>query len=224
MKPAYYFIFLCLLLQFSCSKKEQTAELPPASEANYKVTLQLNWANPSFTIPANAHFTNFIGMVHSKDSFLWAPNGLATTGLEFVAEVGSNWRLLNELDAIIGKGKALSKFDINTPPITGAFDSVFHFTLEHSCLSFTSMIAPSPDWFAGLNAYNLLQQNQWVNTITIPIFIYDAGTEDGDVFGYDNPATTPQQPVRLLTAAAASVLANGNATLAPIGTLKFVKL
>lgn len=223
MKPAYYLIFSTMLL-FSCAKKEQAAELPAASEVNYRVTLQLNWSNPAFTISPNAHFTNFIGMVHSKDSFLWAPNGLASTGLEFVAEVGSNWRLLNELDSIISKGKALSKFDIPAPPITGGFDSIFHFTLQHSCISFASMIAPSPDWFAGINRYNLLQENQWVNTITIPIYLYDAGTEDGDVFGYDNPASMPQQPVRLLTAAGASVLANGNATLAPIGTLKFVKL
>ena len=86
------------------------------------------------------------------------------------------------------------------------------------------MIAPSPDWFAGINRYDLLQGNQWVNTITIPIYLYDAGTEDGDVFGYDNPASMPQQTVRILTAAGASVLANGNATLASIGTLKFVKL
>lgn len=223
MKPAYY-LFLASVLLFSCTKKEDAVQLPPANEANYKVTLQLNWGNPSFTIPVNAHFTNFIGMVHSKDSFLWAPNGLASPGLKFVAEVGSNWRLLNELDTIISNRKALAKFDISAPPIAGGFDSVFHFTLQHSCLSFASMIAPSPDWFAGLNRYDLLQGNQWISSITIPIYLYDAGTEDGDVFGYDNPPTMPQQPVRLLTAGNASVLANGNATLAPIGTLKFVKL
>ena len=222
MKPAYYLIALCVLL-FSCAKKD-AIQLPASGEANYKVTLQLNWSNPSFAIPASAHFTNFIGMVHNKDSFLWAPGGLASTGLKFVAEVGSNWRLLNELDSIIGKSKALSKFNIPAPSLTGGFDSVFNFTLQHSCISFASMIAPSPDWFAGLNRYDLLQENQWVSNITIPIYIYDAGTEDGDVFGYDNPPTLPQQPVRLLTAGSATVLANGNASLAPIGTLKFVKL
>lgn len=223
MKPAYYLCFFSVLL-FSCKKNETAVQLPPASEANYQVSLQLNWTHPSFTIPTNAHFTNFIGMVHSKDSFLWAPNGNASNGLKFVAEVGSNWRLLNELDSIISKGKALTKFDIAAPPITGRFDSVFHFTLQHSCLSFASMIAPSPDWFAGLNRYDLLQDNQWVGSISIPIYLFDAGTEDGDIFGYDNPPTMPQQPVRVLTAGNATVLANGNATLAPIGTLKFVKL
>jgi hypothetical protein len=220
----FLFLLLMPLLFFSCKKENEPVILPPAQQATFRVELKLQWTSPNFTIPANAHFTSFIGMVHHKDSFLWAPNGLATTGLEFVAEVGSNWRLNNEIDTIISKGKALSRFEILPPAITAGFDSSFNFTLQHSCFSFVSMLAPSPDWFIGINQYNLLQNGQWVKEINVPLYLYDAGTEDGDIFGYNNPATLPQQPVRLLTPATATVLANGNTVLAPIGYIRISRL
>jgi hypothetical protein len=86
------------------------------------------------------------------------------------------------------------------------------------------MIAPSPDWFIGLSGLNLYANKKWVADTTIQLFVYDAGTEEGDVFGYANPATTPQQPIRLLEASAATVLANGNSNLKAIAEVRMVKL
>jgi Spondin_N len=86
------------------------------------------------------------------------------------------------------------------------------------------MIAPSPDWFVGIDSYNLIQNGKWINDITIPVYGYDAGTEDGDVFGYANPATVPQQPINLMTPTNASVIANGNIVIAPFARVRFVKL
>ncbi len=220
----FFVIIVAAVFFTACTKETLPAIAPPAEQANYKVKLRLQWVSPNFAIPANAHFTSFIGMIQQPDTFLWAPNGLATVGLEFVAEVGSNSRLNNEIDSIIARGKALSRFGILPPAIAGGIDTIFSFTLQHSCISFASMIAPSPDWFVGLNQYNLLKNNAWINDITVPLYLYDAGTEDGDVFGYNNPASSPLQPVHLLTATAATVLANGNAVLAPIGSIRFTKL
>ena len=215
---------IMFLLLVSCKKNTPLVN-PPAEQVTYRIEVRLMWAAPNFFVPAsNAHFTYFIGMLHNKNSFLWKPNGLATVGLEFVAEIGSNERLNNEIDSIITKGEALTRFGIPPPAITGGFDTSFRFTLQYSSISFASMIAPSPDWFVGLNNYDLLRDNQWVENITVPLFLYDAGTEDGDVFGYNNPASSPQQPVNLLTPARASVLANGNTALAPIGSIRFIKL
>ncbi|MEO6489203.1 MAG: hypothetical protein ABIO04_04610, partial [Ferruginibacter sp.] len=86
-----------------------------------------------------------------------------------------------------------------------------------------SMIAPSPDWFIGLNGFNLLQNDQWITDKTVDLFVHDAGTEDGDVFGYDNPSTIPQQDISLLTVSNAMVLSNGNSSLAKMGTIRFLK-
>ena len=83
------------------------------------------------------------------------------------------------------------------------------------------MIAPSPDWFMGISNVSLLENNKWVKELTLNVRLYDAGTEEGNVFGYSNPATIPQQPIMLLTPA--SVLANNNTSVAPIATVRFVK-
>lgn len=85
------------------------------------------------------------------------------------------------------------------------------------------MIAPSPDWFLGIHNLSLISNNEWIKDTLVNIYVYDAGTEDGDAFGYLNPATTPQQNVGLLQAAQATVLANGNPGLARMATVRFTK-
>ncbi len=217
----YAALFILVLFFISC--KKSTTDLPATAtpEAFYTVIVSVNWSSPSFTVPVDAHFTRLIGMVHAKDSFLWGQK--ATVGLEFLAEVGSNGRLNNEIDSIIAKQKALSRFGMNPPGITGNIDSTFKFTTGFSCFSFASMVAPSPDWFIAVNTINLLENNQWLLDKTVDLYVHDAGTEDGDIFGYDNPPTVPQQNIMVLTAANGSVLANGNPVLGKIGTIRFIK-
>ena len=82
------------------------------------------------------------------------------------------------------------------------------------------MIAPSPDWFIGINSVSLYRNREWLKDTTIQLQVYDAGTEEGDIFGYNNPASVPQQPIQLLTPAKAMVLANGNISLAPIAQVR----
>lgn len=220
MKTAF-FLFLSLII-LSCNKKSGDVIIP-YSEASYKVIITMNWSSPQFGVPAGAHFTGFIGMVHSKDTFLWKPGALATPGLEDVAENGNNTKMNAQLDAILLKNKALLKFTISPPPVTGTVESNLNFNTNYSFISFASMIAPSPDWFTGIHDVSLFNDKTWINEITLNLICYDAGTEDGNVFGYNNPETMPQQNITLLTPANASVLANGNPAIATIGTIRFVK-
>ncbi|MEP6597095.1 MAG: spondin domain-containing protein [Ginsengibacter sp.] len=216
-------IFLFLSAVFlSCSKKTER-EIIPYSEASYKVIVTLNWTSPKFGVPAGAHVTTLTGIVHNKDTFFWMPERLATPGLEDVAEIGNNTNMNIELDTILLKNKALSKFTIIPPPATGTVETNLNFNSNYSYISFASMIAPSPDWFMGLHDFNLLDNKTWINDTTVSVMVYDAGTEEGDVFDYNNPETIPQQNISLLTPANASVLANGNTSIASIGTIRFIK-
>lgn len=55
------------------------------------------------------------------------------------------------------------------------------------------MIAPSPDWFVGVNDLNLLDANDnWRDSIVLDLVSYDAGTENGTGLSLNNPATNPQ--------------------------------
>ena len=233
MKNLQLLTLLTFILFASCKKQDIVKqeiitpvmiETPvPYSEASYKMTVSLNWQAPQFTVPTNAHVTTLIGMIHSKDTSLWMPGTKASKGLEDVAEVGNATYMNQELDAVIAANKALSKFGISAPAVTGTVSMDLNFNTNFPCISFASMIAPSPDWFMGLHDVNLFQNRKWLSDTTINILLYDAGTEDGDVFGYDNPATNPQQNISLLTPFNASVLANGNAKIYAIGTAVFTK-
>lgn len=196
----------------------------PYSEASYQAVFTLNWQSPQFAVPPNVHVTALVGIVHSKDTTLWSPGSLATKGIEDVAEIGNTIALNAELDFILSKGKALSKFMISPPLVTGSTETILDFNTGFSCFTFASMIAPSPDWFMGIHDYDLFKNNKWVADTTINILLYDAGTEDGDVFSYDNPVTSPQQVISFLTPLNALVLANGNNSIEAIGTIRFRKI
>lgn len=177
-----------------------------------------------FTAPAGVHFTNFAGMVHNADGELWKPGKLATKGVENVAETGSTTAILLEIDSVIRTKNALSLILFTPPSATGMKKSTIYCNSNYSMISVASMIAPSPDWFIGLSGLNLFTNKKWVADTTVQLFVYDSGTEEGDVFGYSNPPTTPQQPIKLLDASAATVLANSNSSLKAIAEIRLLKL
>lgn len=224
------YIRLPILVLFfaSCIKEKIQEPIPeivvPYSEAGYRITCTLNWQLPQFTVPLGAHVTALVGMVHSKDTVLWNTEKRASKGLEEVAEDGNATSINLELDDIISKGRAISKFLIAPPAITGTIETMLNFNTNFTCFSFVSMMAPSPDWFMGIHDLNLFKNNKWNKDTTIHIFLYDAGTEEGDIFGYDNPSSNPAQNISLLQPAKATVLANGNTSFKPIGLIHFEKI
>lgn len=222
---------LCVFMGFTSCKKENTIEPEKITEtakidstASYKIYIIGTWAMPQHIIPANVHFTQFVGLIHGDETAIYKQGTLASKGVENIAEIGNSTVLKNEMDSLIAANKALSKFFLNIAGAIGKDSTSALVNIKNSKISFISMLAPSPDWFVGIDSYNLIQNGKWVSEITIPIYGYDAGTEDGDVFGYANPATVPQQPITLMTPVNASVIANGNMVIAPFASLKIVKL
>jgi Spondin_N len=213
------FVMLCIA---SCNKPRE--EKISFSQARYSVEVTGKWALPDFTVPAGVHFTNFVGMIHNTNATLWQEGKLATLGIENVAEVGSSAALLLEIDTIIEKKNALSLIFFTPPGSISSKKANFYCNSDYSRLSFISMIAPSPDWFTGLSNFNLYENQRWITDTTFQLFVYDAGTEEGDVFGYNNPPTMPQQNIVRLEASKATVLSNGNPVLKPIATIRLVKL
>ncbi len=226
MKSISSFCLLAVLF-CACKKVDDVVSVSPTelidSVASYKIIITGTWAMPQQTVPANNHFTQYIGITHSNAFTMWRLGTLASKGVENVAEEGKPAVLKMELDSSIAAQKALSKFFINPTSITGSDSAIINLSTKYSLVSFESMIAPSPDWFLGIDSYNLIQNGKWITDVTIPAYGYDAGTEDGDVFGYANPATIPQQNISYMTPTNASVIANGNASIAPFASVRFVK-
>lgn len=205
----------------SCKKTEVNQSA--ISEASYIITVTGKWAAPNFSVPGGAHFTTFVGMVHNQNSVLWKMDQKASPGTEAVAESGNAGPIIMEIDSIMGVKNAISLIAFTAPGITGVRQANVYCNSNYSFISLISMLGPTPDWFTGISGIDLYAGNKWASDTTINLYTFDAGSEDGDVFGYGNPPTMPQQNVRLLQASEATVLANGSATLAPIATIRFVK-
>lgn len=218
-----FLILFFLSLTFLSCKKE-TEIVPTFSEAKYSLELTGHWVSPAFAVPDGAHFTNIAGMIHKNNTFLWQPGQLASRGIENVAETGNTNVILYEIDSMINQDKALSVIYHVPPPPAGSRKFSFKCNSNYSSISFVSMIAPSPDWFIGISNFNLYRNNQWIQDTTISLYVFDSGTEEGDVFGYNNLPTTPQQPIFQLTPSNATVLANGNSALNFLVTAKFTRL
>ena len=207
-------------LMVSC--KKEPVEMPAAfSEARYTITITGKWTSPAFTVPPGAHYTTFIGMVHNGNAGLWKEGTKASYGTEVLAETGQGAPILAEIDSTINTGNGLALILFVSPTTIGSSNVSIYCNSNYSKISLESMLGPTPDWFVGVSGMELYNNKQWVADTTINLYAYDAGTEEGDVFGYANPATVPQQDIHLLQAGQATVLANGNTSLAPIATARF---
>jgi hypothetical protein len=216
-------MLLAVVVVLAACKKE-TVISPSFSEAVYKVTFTGQWKTPQHALPPGAHFTPIIGMVHNNTTFMYKPGSLASLGVEAVAEDGNSFPLIREVDSLIALKKAVSNPIYFVTPINGPSTITIYCNDRYPLFSCMSMLAPTPDWFLGVNAVDLRRgTNNWASDTTIQVYAYDAGTEERDIFNQDNAPTVPQQPVTPLSPANASVLANGNATIAPVATLRFVR-
>lgn len=224
MKALSYLLLVFIGLNFGSCKKDTDEMLAPiADTAKYKIIIEGTWKYPDHTIPPTEHFTTFVGCTHNESTNIFKINSLASISVERVAEDGNSTPLKTGIRNYISTNKATDSISIEPAGITTKDSAVITVTKNNSYVSFISMIAPSPDWFVGIDSYNLIQNNNWVETVVIDGYGYDAGTESGDAFYYYGPATVPQENIKLLTPQNASVLANGNAVIAPMIKVYFIK-
>ncbi len=187
------------------------------SEATYSVTFRGLWttAVTSGGLPGSAHFTRLIGGVHNAGVTFLREGGRATAGVEFMAELGGTSTLANEVRAAAPDALAVLLGSGNIRPTgSSTIDSVM-LTTDHPRVTLLTMIAPSPDWFVGVSGLSLLdEQGEWMASLTVNLYPWDAGTEGGTEFSLSNPATTPQGVIT-------SIRGMGKFSNEPIATLTF---
>lgn len=170
--------------------------------AMYEVVFDAEWsaATHPTSFPSNPHFSPLIGGTHSDAVVFWEPGGIATLGIERMAETGSPNSLRNEVNAAIlsdtahgvlqGGAIALSPNDVSM-----SFEIVEEFPL----VTLVTMIAPSPDWFVGVHGLSLRENGAWVDSITVDLWAYDSGTDSGVNYNSPNSNTSPKEPIRNIT-------------------------
>ena len=186
-------------------------------KATYTITYTGAWTSAATPggIPDGAHFSPLIGGVHNAAVAFLEAGGTATAGIESMAERGRTATLTKEIEAAGANALSVLRKDSGSGATeSSTFDSVV-LTADHPRITLLSMIAPSPDWFVGVFGLSLLDaEGGWVEALAVDLHPYDAGTEDGEEFSFDNAATVPQGTITSLRGA--SMFSD-----APMATLTF---
>ncbi len=169
------------------------------STASYNITFESIWESvfdnatdgqSTIPIPGSAHWSPLVITTHKTANTFFMMGAAATSGIEEIAETGGTSIFQNEVESnadanqfLNGGGLSTAKGFITVNNVSVSEDFPF--------ISLASMIAPSPDWFIGVNSENLRSGNSsvnggWKGTYTLDLFPYDAGTEEGNGYSINN--------------------------------------
>ena len=191
---------------------------PVRSAATYSVTFQGTWTTSvtSGGVPSGAHFTTLIGGVHNAEVTFLREGGMASAGVESMAELGGTPTLESEINAAMPNAFAVIEQSIASG---GTATATVDITLptDHPRVTLLSMVAPSPDWFVGVSGLTLLDdQGDWLASRSVNLYPWDAGTEEGAEFSLSNSPTSPQGVIT-------SLRGMGKFSNEPIATLTFTR-
>ena len=193
------------------------------ASATYRVTFEATWSNethPYANFPTTAHFSRLVGATHNANVTFWEVGGVASSGIESMAESGGTSTLSSEVEAQITNNNALAVLlggNIPSSPGTATVES-FEVNQTFPLVTLVSMIAPSPDWFVGVSNLSLLDdQGNWVASKEVTLYPYDSGTDSGPDYTSPNDDTNPQEPISRI---------RGQFPFSdqPIGTFTFTRL
>ncbi|CAG9772881.1 unnamed protein product [Ceutorhynchus assimilis] len=167
------------------------------------------------------------GRSHDKSFILFRLGKKSSAGVKSFAETGRSDILEQQSQ---GEGGIYDEF--NAPPINsgvGRTEAEFFVDGNHSRVSLMSRIVPSPDWFIGIDSFDLCVNGNWLDSITVEVDPIDAGTDNGFTFTAPNWPTEPQGEAYRITAQypahpAGSFFYPYLKRLPPIATFQFIKV
>jgi hypothetical protein len=196
------------------------APTPAATTARYRVTFESSWRAETHPtdFPTDAHYSRLIGGTHSSRVRFWAAAGTASAGIEAMAEQGRTSPLDAEVQSAIAAGTAYSLIQggaLARSP--GTATAEFEIGRDHPLVSLVTMVAPSPDWFVGVDSLSLVEGGDWAAEKTVVLHPWDAGTDSGASYASTDLDTQPRQPIHLLQGYPVAVAG----AVAPFGSFSF---
>ena len=196
------------------------AAAPAAAQdatARYVVVFDAVWSESTHQVPPGPHFSPLAGISHDAGVVFWEEGGIATQGIEDMAELGLTTALEAEFAAAIGAGTAHAIALGGGADSPGRTAAALEVTLAHPLATLVSMIAPSPDWFVGVSGVPLFAAGDWLGEVVVELHPYDAGTDAGTTFLAADADVTPHVPITELTGTPFE-----NAP--PLGTFRFLRV
>ncbi|AOT06885.1 spondin domain-containing protein [Pseudoalteromonas luteoviolacea] len=177
---------------------------PAATSVTYELKFTHTWERSNFptNFPSGTHFSPMIGLTHNDQGRIFQRDTTASAGIISMAETGAKTLLRNEISDIQNLGNSSYLIDeAGIPHGSKSVTLTFEASQTFAHLSIVSMVAPSPDWFIGIDSLLLFEDNQWIDEQTIQLKVYDAGSDSGVTFSAADSTTDPQSSISLLSSA-----------------------
>ena len=221
LKPAC----LCLLSSWLLTSAAFGSE-----PVRYLVEIDNTWStttHPEAFHDSLSHFSWVGGGTHNDQLELWQVNELASPGMVQMAESGETTILLDEVQAAVEQGMALSKIDQPhwfCPEETvvdqcGPNQFEIELSTDFDHVSLVTMLGPSPDWFVGVSGLPMRDEKGWINRTVHTLYPYDGGTRAANVLEMRGPLTEPPDPITHITSESGQVISDR-----PIGSLIFTRI
>ncbi|MXY08383.1 MAG: T9SS type A sorting domain-containing protein, partial [Rhodothermaceae bacterium] len=188
--------------------------------ATYDLTFTATWTSSTHptNFPPNPHFSGMIGGTHDSTVSFWDTGAIASEGIKRMAELGSKGPLRSEINQAISALNANAVVEGSVMNSPGSQTITFDIRPSWNRVTVTSMVAPSPDWFVGVSGLDLLgSDGDWVDSLEVDLFVYDAGTDSGSDYTSPNQETIPREPISRITSS--PFLVDGS--VKPVGTFRF---
>jgi hypothetical protein len=193
---------------------------PTAATARYSVAFESTWRPETHPddFPPDAHYSRLVGGTHSSRARFWAAGAPASAGIQAMAERGRTTPLDTEVQAAIAAGTARGLIlgdALDGSP--GVATAEFEIGRDHPLVTLVTMVAPSPDWFVGVDSLSLVEGGDWVAERRVTLHPWDAGTDSGPSYRSPDQETQPRGTIQAL---AGYPVAHGG-QVAPFGTFTF---
>ena len=199
-----------------------------AAPATYRVEFTPLWTKANFpheypdtSLIHRPHFSGLIGTAHNANYHVFVAGQTPTPGLERLSETGKHDPLDAEINAAIAAGNALALTE--SDPLKDFSQTVtaeVKVDAAHPMVSLVAMIAPSPDWFAGVSDVALMENGAWMSTKTVDVRPWDSGGDNGTTYLADDVEADPKQT----TAPGGMAHFGKDGAVMPVGRITFTRL
>ncbi|XP_058040473.1 spondin-2-like isoform X2 [Ahaetulla prasina] len=208
-------LLVALLSCVDCVPLEGDTLCGAEEPTTYSIVFTGKWSQTAFPkqyplYRPPAQWSSLLGVAHNSDYVMWKASGYASNGMRELVERGEPWMLMKEIEAAGEKMQSVYGIFSASPVVTGTGQTSTLFEVDpgHPLVSLAVRIVPSPDWFVGIENFNLCDKSGWKNHVSIDLFPYDAGTDSGFTFSSPNFATIPRETITQITCSSPSHPAN----------------
>jgi len=193
--------------------------------AQFQVVFDASWSQATHPSnwPSGPHFSGLVGGTHKAAVHFYRTNETASEGIRLMAEKGQKTTLLDEIaPAITNSNAQLHLSGGGISPSPGSATLIFPAPMRRDfpLVTLVSMIAPSPDWFVGVDSLSLIENGEWVTNKVVTLYGMDAGTDSGPSYESPDQVTMPRGVITEFTNFPALV----NGQIVPFGTYTFMRL